>query len=221
MYRGGNGRYGRVELGQGGHGALSGFSRAGALDRAGGLAHTAVRYGRVHDGAEATVGVICGGAVRVPPVELVVPRADHAGRSGQPAELDLAEGREDVQPQEALVLAPGAVGQVGALHPGAGVLLEGLLAPVRVDPGATSEVGLGVGQPGAGVGLGGERPLGVDPPALVLVVGPVTLGGQPFYGAEQAALHPSTITAWGLRGDYGVATPCHEVAATGTNWLVK
>jgi hypothetical protein len=36
----------------------------------------------------------------------------------------------------------------------------------------------------------------------VLVVGPVTLGGQPFYGAEQAARNPSTITlAWGLRGD--------------------
>jgi hypothetical protein len=28
----------------------------------------------------------------------------------------------------------GAAGQVAANHPGAGVLLEGLLAPVRVDP---------------------------------------------------------------------------------------
>jgi hypothetical protein len=46
-----------------------------------------------------------------------------------------------------------AVGQVGALHPSLGVVLEGLLAPVRVDPGAPPEVGLGVGQPGAGVAL--------------------------------------------------------------------
>ena len=41
-----------------------------------------------------------------------------------------------MQPEEALVLAPGAVGQVGALHPGAGVLVEGLLASVSVDPAA-------------------------------------------------------------------------------------
>jgi hypothetical protein len=90
----GKGRHGSLELGQGGNGALSGFSRAGALDCAGELAHPAIGYGRVHDGAEATVGVICCGAVWVPPVELVVPRADHAGRSGQPAELDLAERRD-------------------------------------------------------------------------------------------------------------------------------
>ena len=94
-----------------------------------------------------------------------------------------------MRPEQALVLAPGAVGQVGALHPGAGVLLEGLLAPVRVGPGAPSKVGLGVGQPGAGVGLVAKRPLGVDTPALVLVVGAVTLGGQSFYSSEHAGLH--------------------------------
>ncbi len=31
--------------------------------------------------------------------------ADHAGGSGQPAELDFAERREDVQPQEVFVEA--------------------------------------------------------------------------------------------------------------------
>ena len=51
------------------------------------------------------------------------------------------------------VLAPGAVGQVGALHPVLGVVLERLLAPVRVGPGATPKVGLGVGQPGAASAL--------------------------------------------------------------------
>ena len=39
--------------------------------------------------------------------------------------------------------------------------------------------------------LGGERPLGVGTPALVLVVGAVTLGGQSFYSPERAALHPA------------------------------
>ena len=45
------------------------------------------------------------------------------------AELDLAERREDVQPEQGLVLTQGGVGPVGALHPGAGVVLEGFLAP--------------------------------------------------------------------------------------------
>jgi hypothetical protein len=72
-------------------------------------------------------------------------------------------------------LPRGGVGQVGALHPGAGAPLKGLLAPLRVDLGATPEVGLDVGEPCAGVGVGGECPLGLDAPAVVLVIGAVTL----------------------------------------------
>jgi len=53
------------------------------------------------------------------------------------------------------------------------------------------EVGLGFGEPDAGVGLGGEWPWGADTAALVLLEGAVSLGGQPFYGPEQAATHPA------------------------------
>ena len=67
----------------------------------------------------------------------------------------------------------GAAGQVAANHTVAGVVVEGFLASARVDPGATSEVGLGRVRPG--VALGGECPLRIDASALVLVVGPVAL----------------------------------------------
>ncbi len=92
-------------------------------------------------------------------------RGTRNARCGREApELDTAELRKNVPPQEPVVLAAGGPCQVGAgLHPPVGVLLESLPAGTRVDPGATSDLGLLDAQPRRRVCLGTKRVVGLVP----------------------------------------------------------
>ena len=111
-----------------------------------------------------------------------------------------AEGGQDMEAQEALVLGPGRVFEVApGLQPLAGVVAEELFAETGVDPHAAAGVGLLVGQPGVGVCLGGKGRRGANPAALGLVAGPVAL--TPFLdAAEDAPSLGSTLTVLGRNG---------------------
>jgi hypothetical protein len=74
----------------------------------------------------------------------------------------------------------------------------------------------------AGVGLGGECPLGVDTPGPRACSRPGNAWRAAFLQSRTSAASsritiPSVGTSWGL----GRGNPWHEVAATGRNWLVK
>ncbi len=111
---------------------------------------------RVHNGPEQPVGVVAGALVFGR--QGVVPAPDGGGADvGDPV---VAEGGQDMEAQEALVLGPGRVFEVApGLQPLAGVVAEELFAETGVDLDAATGVGLLVGQPGVGVCLGrrGQR----------------------------------------------------------------